>query len=55
MENYDKQVNEYVQQLINGELVCITDKQQRKDVRNKLRDIKKNCTEVLKQMKENNW
>jgi len=55
METYDKQVNEYVQQLIIGGMVFIKDKQQRKDVQNKLREIKKNCIEVLKQMKEANW
>lgn len=55
MTPYDKQINDFVQELINGNTVFIKDKQQRADVQNKIRNIKKNCTEVLKQMKESNW
>jgi uncharacterized protein YlzI (FlbEa/FlbD family) len=41
-----------VQLLINGECVVITDDSQAKEVQKRLREIKKNCTEVLTQLKE---
>ena len=55
MTPYDKQINNFVKELIDGNTVFIADKQQRTDVQNRLRFIKKNCTQVLKQMKDNNW
>lgn len=44
---------EIVQKLINGEVVFITDEAQRKEVQNRLREIKNNCTIVLSQLKSN--
>lgn len=41
-----------VQKLINGGTVSIIDKQELRDVRSRLREIKKNCTIVLSQMKD---
>lgn len=40
-----------VQQLINGECVVVKD-EQLKEVQQRLREIKKNCTIVLNQFKE---
>lgn len=40
-----------VQKLINGDTVSIAD-EQRKEVQQRLREIKNNCTIVLKQLKE---
>ena len=40
--------------LINGQTVSIIDDNQAKEVRKRLREIKKNCSVVLSQMKEMN-
>lgn len=45
-----KNVEQLVQQLINGETVYIKD-EQKKEVQKRLREIKKNCTIVLSQFK----
>lgn len=44
---------EIILKLIQGETVSITDNTTFCQVRQQLRDIKKNCTTVLSQMKEN--
>ena len=43
---------EIVLKLINGYEVVVKDDVQAKEVQKRLREIKKNCTEVLTQLKE---
>ena len=45
-------IEEIVQLLINGELVVVKD-EHKKEVQRRLREIKKNCTIVLSDMKYN--
>lgn len=53
MTPFDKLVEDKVQLLINGKTTTITDKEVKIAVQKRLREIKKNCTEVLTQLKEN--
>jgi hypothetical protein len=52
MTPFDKLVEDKVQILIKGDTVSITDKDVSKAVQKRLREIKKNCTTVLSQLRE---
>ena len=52
MTNFDKLIEDKVQILINGGTTTITDEGVKIAVQKRLREIKKNCTEVLTQLKE---
>lgn len=52
MGKFDDLIEGKVQILINGGTTTITDEGTRKAVQKRLREIKKNCTEVLTQLKE---
>lgn len=43
---------EVIQKLINGDTVYLKSTEERREIRNRLREIKKNCTIVLSQLKE---
>lgn len=51
-ETLNAETEKIVQALINGETVSILDTLTFCQVRHRLREIKKNCTTVLSQMKE---
>lgn len=53
MTPFDKLVNDMVQELIVGNSVFIKDEGTKKEVQKRLRKIKKNCTIVLSQLKNN--
>lgn len=53
MTPFDKLVNDMVQELIIGNTVNIRDEDTKKEVQKRLREIKKNCTIVLSQLKNN--
>jgi hypothetical protein len=44
-------MEEIIKKLISGETVSIKDEQTKKEVQKRLREIKKNCTIVLSQLK----
>jgi len=44
-------MEEIIKKLIGGETVSIKDEQTKKEVQKRLREIKKNCTIVLSQLK----
>lgn len=52
MNEFDKLVEHKVNILINGGTTTITDEGLKIAVQKRLREIKKNCTQVLTQMKE---
>ena len=52
MTPFDRLVEDKVQTIINGGTVYVSDKDVKSAVQKRLREIKKNCTEVLTQLKE---
>lgn len=52
MTPFDQFIENKVEILINGGTTPITDENVKIAVQKRLREIKKNCTEVLKQMKD---